>query len=199
MVSLSIGNFRKENIFVRWLVKDDTGNDTGECNDAKKKCKFTLNKNKTVTPIFQAKYSLNISLLGNKQGVVKSIASDIINCEPSCFKKFSQMKTRIQLIATTTPTSTFAGWSGACVGAGECNVIVDSAMEVGALFQERATTTLSVTLDRPNGAEGKVTSVPSGIDCPYTCLATFYNNQTITLTATPSPSSTFLRWGGDCS
>ena len=44
---------------------------------------------------------------------------------------------------------------------------------------------------------GKVTSSPSGIDCPETCSATFPGS--VTLTAVPSAGMTFAGWTGACS
>jgi streptogramin lyase len=46
--------------------------------------------------------------------------------------------------------------------------------------------------------EGSVTSSPAGIDCPVTCSAEFFENHTVTLTATPAPHKQ-VAWGaGEC-
>jgi len=45
---------------------------------------------------------------------------------------------------------------------------------------------------------GTVTSSPPGISCPGTCSASFASGTTVTLTATPSGSSSFAGWSGDC-
>jgi endoglucanase len=46
---------------------------------------------------------------------------------------------------------------------------------------------------------GRVTSSPAGIDCGGTCVATFANGTTVTLTAAPNRRSRFAGWSGDCS
>ncbi len=47
---------------------------------------------------------------------------------------------------------------------------------------------------------GTVTSHPVRIDCPGgACTASFDNNATVTLTATPLAGQLFLGWAGDCS
>jgi hypothetical protein len=46
---------------------------------------------------------------------------------------------------------------------------------------------------------GRVTSSPTGVNCGQTCVATFVNDTTVTLTATPNASSRFRNWSGACS
>ena len=46
---------------------------------------------------------------------------------------------------------------------------------------------------------GTVTSSPAGINCGPTCVATFANGTTVTLTATAGARSRFAGWSGDCS
>src|SRR5262249_20863986 len=45
---------------------------------------------------------------------------------------------------------------------------------------------------------GTVSSNPAGIGCGATCSAAFDFGSTVTLTATPSNGSKFVRWTGDC-
>ena len=45
---------------------------------------------------------------------------------------------------------------------------------------------------------GSLDSIPSGIDCGITCTASFDSNMVVTLTASPSITSNFTGWSGDC-
>lgn len=57
--------------------------------------------------------------------------------------------------------------------------------------------TLSVSLT--GSGAGGVTSNPAGIDCGSTCSASFAGGTSVTLTASPTPGSTFGGWSGACS
>ena len=56
----------------------------------------------------------------------------------------------------------------------------------------------TLTVYRSGKGAGAVTSTPSGINCGSTCVVPFFAETTITLTATPSPNSTFAGWSGAC-
>lgn len=59
-----------------------------------------------------------------------------------------------------------------------------------------STSTLVVT--QKGTGSGTVASKPAGIDCGKTCLGGFAKGAAVTLTAAPSPDSTFGGWSGDC-
>jgi len=53
-------------------------------------------------------------------------------------------------------------------------------------------------LDVIASGPGTVTSSPTGILCPSTCIATFTSGTTVTLTAAPSSPATTVTWGSTC-
>jgi hypothetical protein len=54
----------------------------------------------------------------------------------------------------------------------------------------------TLTVSKTGSGAGTVTSMPSGINCGATCVATFALGTTVTLTATASPGSDFDDWSG---
>lgn len=62
-----------------------------------------------------------------------------------------------------------------------------------------AQSTPALTIDLIGNGNGRVTSQPTGIDCPGACTTKYSPGQTITLTATADASSIFLGWSPPCS
>jgi hypothetical protein len=109
--------------------------------------------------------------------------------------------TNVTLAAKPALGKFFTGWSGACSGTGACLVTMNSSMNVNAKFtQIPLAYTLQVwsTGDGAITNEGKVTSVPAGINCSTadrSCTASYPPGTMITLTATPSsPNTIFSGW-----
>jgi thermitase len=61
------------------------------------------------------------------------------------------------------------------------------------------TTTLPLSVSVLGNGSGLVTSAPAAINCGPVCNASFAQNATITLSASPAAGSTFGGWGGACS
>ncbi len=128
---------------------------------------------------------------GNGGGIVTSNPAGI-NCGAVCTYKFAP-GTIVTLTATPAATATFAGWSGACSGTSTCAVVMNSDKTVSARF------TYALAITKIGTGSGTVVSAPAGINCGSTCLASFDAGLTVNLTATASPGSVFVSWGGDAS
>ena len=77
-------------------------------------------------------HTLSVSTSGTGTGTVTSSPPGI-NCGSDCSESYSE-GTVVALSASPGPSSTFAGWSGACSGTGACQVTMNGATAVGAAF-----------------------------------------------------------------
>ena len=138
-------------------------------------------------------FPLTIALGGNGMGTVTSSPAGI-DCGAACSQQFPS-GTMVTLTATPESGSTFAGWSGACVGTDACTVTVDAATTVTASFA--LPNSLIVVL--AGDGSGDVTSNPAGIDCGTQCSHQYPPNTTVTLTASALTGSSFAGFsGGGC-
>ena len=149
-----------------------------------------------ITQVVPGPVILTVSKAGTGSGTVVSASSPLINCGPTCSASFSVGVT-VTLTATPASGSTFAGWSGACSGTGDCQILMSSATSVTASF---AQSSLPLTVTKSGAGAGTVSSTPAGIDCGASCIGQFNVGASVTLTATPAAGSAFAGWsGGGCS
>jgi Divergent InlB B-repeat domain len=87
-------------------------------------------------------------------------------------------------IASGTQDITFATASGSASGV--------------AIFGEKLVGTNNLMVTDAGTGTGTVTSTPSGISCPSSCLAPFSDNSSVTLTATSAAGSTFAGFSANC-
>jgi hypothetical protein len=169
-------------------------------------CSVTMNAAKTVTASFATvTYTLTVTGSGTGQGTV---TGNGINCTISagstsgtCSSTYSA-GTSVSLTATATGSSTFTGWGGACAGSGTCSVTMNGNNSVSATFTAQAT---NYSLSVSGGGTGQGTVTGSGINCTIsggsvsgTCSQSYASGTSVSLTATPTGSSTFGGWGGAC-
>lgn len=152
----------------------------------------------TQTPV---SYTLSVMPSGTGSGSVVSSPSGI-QCGSDCSEAYT-VGTVVTLTATAVTGSTFGGWSGSCSGAAStCNVSMDSARSVGAVFTLAPTSRL-VTVIKSGSGSGSISSTPAGLSCAAvgcsTASASFSSTTAITLTAAPATGSTFGGWSGACS
>lgn len=138
--------------------------------------------------------TLTVSLTGN--GLISSQPAGI-RCGSECVTDFAE-GTVVTLTATPGARQQLAGWSGACTGSAlTCTVTMTEARAVRASFSASAATRFPLSVSTTG--DGRVTSVPSGIDCGSTCSASYDADTVVTLTATAGSGQVFDGWGGACS
>jgi hypothetical protein len=144
----------------------------------------------------KAARTLTIRMGGNGSGVVRS-SNPAIDCSLQCAQSVASTA-KVQLTAVAAAGSTFAGWQGACSGSADCGLTMDADREVTAVFTLGQPPISHVVVRFPGKGGGRVTSIPSGIDCPAMCSLAVPSGSTVVLAAQADPSSTFVGWSGAC-
>jgi uncharacterized repeat protein (TIGR02543 family) len=90
---------------------------------------------------------------------------------------------------------TFNGWTGDCSSSNQCTIRVDSDKTINASVQENIRYNKLVVTKTDLG-NGTIASIPAGISCGTSCLASFKNGTSVTLNATPDSNYVFSGWGG---
>ena len=156
-------------------------------------CTFTIDGPKNVQATFTPpSFRLTVAAAGKG-----SVASDPagIACGSACSTSFASGR-GVTLTASPAPGASFAGWGGACSGAGAtCTVPMTGARAVTALFSGAAGQPLAIA----TSGEGSVRSSRGGINCGSSCSAVVANGSRVTLTATAGAGSRLVGWSGACS
>jgi hypothetical protein len=127
-----------------------------------------------------------------------SVQGRDIDCWGRCVQTFDEGAI-VRLVAVPERGSgisqfQFGGWNGDCSGTGDCVLAMSVDRSVSTTFSWVA----ALTIARAGSGTGRVTSSPSGIDCPGTCITSVEICGSVTLTATADAGSTFAGWGGAC-
>jgi len=114
------------------------------------------------------------------------------SCASSCAATLDN-GAQVALAAQPAKNARLIGWQGACTGAAGCNLTMDGAKSVTAIFGP-AIFTLSVSVT----GKGHVTSTPAGLSCPKRCSHSFESRQNVRLKAKPAKGYSFTGWSGSC-
>jgi hypothetical protein len=138
---------------------------------------------------------VRIMWVGTGVGRVTSSPAGV-DCTGSCAVAYELGDTVSLTAVSTSPESTFVGWSGPCSGTAACVLELDMSRTVTATFNMNQ---YPLTIAKTGGGSGVVESSPLGIFCGGSCTANFDFGQTVTLTAVASNKSVFRGWSGACS
>ena len=162
-------------------------------------CTVSMTGLRSVTATFNVppppnRKTLSVSRLGSGSGMVTSNPVGVA-CGSACSALFD-VGTSVTLSASASTDSVFVGWGGACSGTGPCTVTMTEARNVTATFEARLHI---LSVSRSGTGSGSVASNPAGISCGSTCSAQFAHGTSVNLTPTPTSSSAFAGWSGECS
>ena len=99
----------------------------GACSGTNPLCSVLMNSNRSVTAYFTTITSSRLLTLtkgGNGQGSVTSLPENWVNCQTNCSGLSSSIPANLEVMLMAQPAegSQFAGWGGACSGAGNCKI-----------------------------------------------------------------------------
>ena len=119
-----------------------------------------------------------------------------IDCPEVCSSTYSA-GAAVDLKAVPAAGWNFQRWAGDCSGDGQCSVVMSQNRSVTALFEREGIEQFSTSVH--TAGQGRVVSVPPGIDCGSECSADFEVGTTVTLSAIGDSGWVFEGWdGGPC-
>ncbi len=163
-------------------------------------CQVTMSADKAVTATFTSAptYAITYTKAGTGSGTTLfSPVGTQSSCAATCTNSYPP-GTIVTLSAAPAAGSTFAGWSGACSGTGDCQVTLSAAQSVTATFT--AVPTFAITYTKAGTGSGTTSFVTSDAQssCAASCSKSFTSGSVVMLNAAPNFGSTFAGWSGGC-
>jgi len=140
---------------------------------------------------------LGVGKDGDGSGTVASLSPEIF-CGTDCSEIYV-LNTLVTLTANPAEGYQFDGWSGPCLGTGDCMLVMDADKGVIATFSIVTLEDAWLGVATDGTGSGTVTSNPAGIICGTECSEIYSIDTVVTLTASPDTDSTFTGWSGACS
>ena len=128
-------------------------------------CVIALDVDTTVSATFQAqppshRFNVTVSLGGRGSGRVTSRPAGI-DCPSVCTADFPENGS-VTLVAAPTGGSSFSGWSGACVGAGDCIVTAAASVTASFALPQISIAVTPATASLATGARQQFTATVTG-------------------------------------
>jgi len=185
---------------------------SGACSGTQPATTVTMDAAKNCTATFEPQvhsYQLLLNKIGEGRGVVTAkLTSDTtltIDCRAGCLEQSHLYPegSSVTLTARATTSFLFKGWTGGgCSGTeNPLTLTMDADKTCTAQFALNPQVQMyTLTINKLGGGAGSITTgmFVGGINCGTQCSAAYLPGQTVRLTATPSPLSTFIGWGGSC-
>lgn len=166
---------------------------SGACGGTAKTVSVTLSGVKTCGATFIKNGSIErlLAIDAPTGGSVTSAPGGIA-CPSDCEASFPK-GAAVTLTATADENHRFKNWASCSIATtATITVTLDDAVTCKAVFEETSLVTISVV------GPGRVTSTPTGIDCPGVCAARMPHG-TLSVKAKADESARFVGWSGRCS
>jgi len=178
----------------------------GECDAASgNECEVEISEEKTVEALFEAKplVSLTVKLAGTGEGKVECKVNGA--AAKACATEYPE-GTELALVAVAKAGSEFAGYSagtGSATGCSTspCAFTIEANSKVTATFNLEPTPKFMLKVKKTGTGTGKVEStspVSPKIVCGAECEKEFDEGTEVTLSASASAGSEFVKWTGAC-
>ena len=158
-------------------------------------CELTMDEAHTVNVVFEAEeeiFPLTVETFGTGSGTVECEVESG-PAEP-CEEEYAE-GTEISLVADADPGSEFTEWLEDCSGTGSCELTMDEAHSVTALF-EAEPEEFALNIEELGSGSGTVEcEAQEGLE---PCQAIYPAGTELTVLGTPDPGSEFVEFGGDC-
>ena len=172
---------------------------SGTCIDTNKACTVELTESKALGASWSESSSNTSKVLTATVSGSGTVEGGGMDCTgPATCSRPIPAGTTVTLFAAPSEGYAFSGWTGtgSCTGiAPTCTLTMDVDRSVTATFTTAVPLTVTV------GGNGSVTGGTGTINCgngATVCSATFAQNATVSLIATPTTGATFAGWSGAC-